>query len=139
MGTWGSGPFDNDSADDLFDELAPLSGPQRMSALLGILSEVTGGPDADNNKVLPDRVMAAAAVVAANTPSGAELDWNEERPEIADWLAKPVPTETLSEAVRALEAALPPDSWYWTSWVDNEERVESTENFNTLLRVLRTP
>jgi Domain of unknown function (DUF4259) len=70
MGTFGTGPFDNDGALDLLVELAGQPADQRHEVLDRIFSRVRDRPDLLGRKIFPDEVVAAAAVVAASLPGG---------------------------------------------------------------------
>src|SRR5215472_7668459 len=70
MGTFGTGPFDNDGALDLLDELASQPADQRHERLERLLSRVQDRPDLLGWKFFPDEVVAAAATVAAGLAGG---------------------------------------------------------------------
>jgi Domain of unknown function (DUF4259) len=70
MGTFGTGPFDNDGALDLLDELASQPAYQRREVLERIFFRVRDRPDLLGWKFFPDEVVAAAAAVAASLPGG---------------------------------------------------------------------
>ncbi|GHG53014.1 DUF4259 domain-containing protein [Streptomyces griseocarneus] len=137
MGTWGSGPFDSDTAEDFLDELEEQSAPQRLAVVERTFRFAIEGGGSSSSSVLPEEVMAAAALVAANIPAGRSLTWNEECPGIVEWLAKPVTPALASSAIQALEAALPVDGWFWRSWVDAEEKFEAQAAIDRLRSVLR--
>ncbi|WP_149552860.1 DUF4259 domain-containing protein [Streptomyces marokkonensis] len=137
MGTWGSGPFDSDTAEDFLDGLEEQSAPQRLAVVQSTFRSAVEGGGSSSSSVLPEEVMAAAAVVAANIPAGHSLTWNEEYPGITEWLAKPITQALASSAVRALEVVLPADGWFWRSWVDPQERSEAQAAIGRLQSVLR--
>ncbi|MER5769292.1 DUF4259 domain-containing protein [Streptomyces sp. NPDC001985] len=137
MGTWGSGPFDSDTAEDFLDELEEQSAPQRLAVVQSTFRSAVEGGGSPSSSVLPEEVMAAAAVVAANIPAGHSLTWNEEYPGITEWLAKPIAQALASSAVQALEVALPADGWFWRSWVGAEEKSEAQVAIDRLRSVLR--
>ncbi|WP_164715981.1 DUF4259 domain-containing protein [Streptomyces sp. WAC 06738] len=136
-GTWGSGPFDSDAAEDFLDELEGRSAPQRLAAVERTLRSAIEGDGSSSSSVLPEEVMAAAAVVAANIPAGNSLAWNEEVAGITEWLVKPVEPALAASAAQALDVALPPDGWFWRSWVDMEERSEAQAAIDRLQSILR--
>jgi uncharacterized protein DUF4259 len=123
MGTWGSGPLDSDTAEDYLDALENRSAAQRLTAIEETFASAIerGG----TSGLLPEEVIAAAAVVAANVRAGRSLEWNEEYPSITEWLAKPIPPGLPSAALQALEATQPADDWYWRSWADAADREEA--------------
>lgn len=133
MGTWGTGPFDGDSSEDFADELERMTPLERKAKLEKVLQ---GAIEAGAETELPDLVIAAAAVVVANLPGGAEAaaEWTEDYPDMPRWL--PEPAELPQLALRALTAALPPESWYWRSWVEADETLEAEEVVSTLKSAL---
>ncbi|MBO2460653.1 DUF4259 domain-containing protein [Actinomadura violacea] len=44
MGTWGKGPFDEDTAMDFFDDLEPCDAQLRGERLKAAILRVSGGP-----------------------------------------------------------------------------------------------
>ncbi|MFF8290112.1 DUF4259 domain-containing protein [Streptomyces sp. NPDC016309] len=137
MGTWGSGPLDSDTAEDYLDELEEKSVSQRLAVVEKTFRSAIGAGGGSNSSVLPEEVMAAATVVAANIPAGRALAWNEEYPSITEWLAKPIMPALASSAIQALEVTLPADGWFWRSWVDAGEREEAQAAIDSLRSVLR--
>ncbi|GGS00905.1 MULTISPECIES: DUF4259 domain-containing protein [Streptomyces] len=137
MGTWGTGPFDSDSAEDFLDELEKQPVSRRLAVVESTFRSAIEAGSRSNPSVLPEEVMAAAGVVAANVPAGSFLAWNEDYPSITEWLAKPIAPALASAAIQALEVALPADGWFWTSWVDASEREEAQAAIDSLRSVLR--
>ncbi|MEU9174059.1 DUF4259 domain-containing protein [Streptomyces sp. NPDC048420] len=137
MGTWGSGPFDSDTAEDFLDELEEQPASRRLTVVENTFRSAIEAGGRSNSSVLPEEVMAAAAVVAANVPAGSSLAWNEEYPSITEWLAKPITPALALSAIQALEVALPADGWFWRSWVDASEREEAQAAIGSLRSVLR--
>ena len=121
MGTWGTGPFDSDMAEDFADRLERLSPGERAAAVDSRLRQAVSG---DPDKLLGE-VLAAAAVVAANLPGSPELSWNEDYPGIESWLADETASGLAPLATEAIDRNFPPDGWYWQSWVDEEEAAEA--------------
>lgn len=68
MGTWGTGPFDNDAAADWAGALDALAPGERADEVRRVLQEALD-PAEDRG----DEVVAAAAVVAAALPDGPPL------------------------------------------------------------------
>ncbi|MER5212240.1 DUF4259 domain-containing protein [Streptomyces sp. NPDC002838] len=137
MGTWGSGPFDSDTAEDFLDELEEQSAPQRLAVVERTFRAAIEAGGSANSSVLPEEVTAAAAVVAANVPAGRSLTWNEDYPSITEWLAQPIAPALASSAIQALEVTLPADGWFWRSWVDAGEKEEAQAAIDSLRSVLR--
>ncbi|MEW2417484.1 DUF4259 domain-containing protein [Streptomyces sp. NPDC046866] len=69
MGTWGTGPFDNDTAADFSGDLDEAAADEREGIVRGALLRVIGtagyleAPESDH-------AVAAAALVAAQSPGG---------------------------------------------------------------------
>ncbi|MEV5156394.1 DUF4259 domain-containing protein [Streptomyces werraensis] len=137
MGTWGSGPFDSDTAEDFLDAMERQSTAQRLEVIERTLRAAIEGAGSSTSSVLPEEVMAAAAVVAANVPAGQSLPYYEEYPSVTEWLAKPISPLLASSAIRALELTLPEDGWFWRSWVDSDVREEAQAAINRLRAVLQ--
>ena len=136
MGTWGSSPFDSDTSEDFLDNLEGLPASQRLIMVETIFRSAIEAQGDANTSVLPEEVMAAAAVVAANTPAGRSLTWNEEYPGVTEWLAQPITPALAMSAIQALDMTLPADGWFWRSWVDDGEREEARAAIDHLRSVL---
>ncbi|WP_433381461.1 DUF4259 domain-containing protein [Streptosporangium sp. CA-115845] len=137
MGTWGAGPFDSDTALDLLDAVSGLPQSERLESIVGTLnSGMSEGPSAISS-VTPEEVIAAASIVAANLPSGESFPWNGEVSGISEWLPKPVPAAVVETALRALDAALPSDGWWWESWIDASEKAQIQDSLEQIRSVLR--
>ena len=134
VGTWGTGPFDSDAAEDYADALERMSASHRTGALGEIFGRAALA--ADDSWPDPGELIAAAAIVAANMPAGASLPLDEDHQEIPQWLEKPVPDELAASAIRALDAALPTGGWFWRSWTDEGDRIESETMVANLKAVL---
>ncbi|GLF93030.1 DUF4259 domain-containing protein [Streptomyces yaizuensis] len=137
MGTWGSGPFDSDTAEDTLEELHDMSPQEREAMLLSVFHSAREGQGRLSSAVLPEEVIVAAAVVAANTSTGGEVSWHEDH-SIEEWLTKPIDGNLTAEAMRAVESALPPDGWYWSGWVNSDDRAEAREWIDRILLILRS-
>jgi hypothetical protein len=137
MGTWGPGPFDSDTAEDFLDELEEQSAPRRLAAVEKTFHSALGAAGTTNSAVLPEEVIVAAAVVAANTTAGDSTDWHEDYPSMTEWLAKPIPADLATSALRALDSALPPGGSFWRSWVDAGEREEARGEIDRVRSLLR--
>jgi hypothetical protein len=134
MGTWGTGPFDSDMAEDFVDRLEDLSSAQRAERIRARLEKAIA---ADDEK-LPGEVLATAAVVAAGLPAGRGLSWNEDYEGIESWLSPDEARGLAGLADRALEVNFAPDSWYWTSWTDEDESDEARAVQARLRQVLQS-
>ncbi|WP_217235077.1 DUF4259 domain-containing protein [Streptomyces sp. AC555_RSS877] len=137
MGTWGSDPFDSDTAEDFHDELEEQPASRRLAVVESTFRSAIEAGGSSNSSVLPEEVMALAAVAAANVPAGSSLAWNEEYLRITEWLAKPIAPALASSAIQVLEVALPADGWFWRSWVDASDREEAQAAIGSLRYALR--
>ncbi|MFJ1790133.1 DUF4259 domain-containing protein [Kitasatospora griseola] len=73
MGAWDIGPFDNDNAADFsgeLDDTAPERREDLIRAVFGVALGEFDDLDADDG----DRIIAAAALVAAQCPGGTPVD-----------------------------------------------------------------
>jgi hypothetical protein len=88
VGTWGTGPFDSDAAEDYVDALERMSALQRLGALEEIFGRAAMA--ADDSWRQPGELIAAAALVAANMPLGTSLSLELTTPgEVAAHRAQP--------------------------------------------------
>lgn len=137
MGTWGVNPFGSDTALDFLDELGQLSPQERLELVVRTLEVASGDAHPSTSAALPEEVISAAAVIAANLPSGESFPWNEEVSGITQWLPKPVPGRLCVLALEALKSALPVGGWWWQSWVDDVDRVEAKSALDRIKSALR--
>jgi alpha-glucosidase len=137
VGTWGVEPFDSDTALDFLDGLGALTAAARLELVVGTLESVLASAQPESAETLPEEVICAAAVIAANLPSGEGFSWNEEAPRVTEWLPKPVPLQVRTLAIDALEAVLPVGGWWWRSWVDDAERAQAKDALDDVKRALR--
>ena len=142
MGTWGSGPFDSDSAMDLVETLSPLSMDERIDQIRRIFDAALRDAEAGTTTVVPEEVLAGAAVVAANLPKSIGCSWPEADPDLAQWLPHPLPGEFPAQAKAALRVAIPVHGWWWQSWVDAADKAAmewTVERIETALDSASTP
>ncbi|MFJ2953259.1 hypothetical protein [Streptomyces sp. NPDC087270] len=111
--------------------------PRRLEVVERTFRAAIEAGGGSTSSVLPEEIMAASAVVAANVPAGRSLPWNEEYPRITEWLTKPIAPLLASSASQALELTFPADGWFWRSWVDVGEREEAQAAIDSLRAVLR--
>src|SRR5215472_15943175 len=118
MGTFGTGPFDNDGALDLLDELASQPADQRRERLERLLFRVQDRPDLLGWKFFPDEVVAAAAVVAAGLPGGEGIRLDlADRGYEADTILPPASDAELNaSAAAALQLAAGRDGPWHEGW-----------------------
>lgn len=71
MGTWGTGPFDNDTAADFSITLDEARPEERESIIRGVLTRTTTSHD---YLLEAESAIAAAALIAAQCPGGQPVD-----------------------------------------------------------------
>jgi hypothetical protein len=138
MGTWGTGPFDNDGALDLLDMLVTQPASQRRETLDRIFVRVMDRPDLLGRKFFPDEAVAAAAVVAASMPGGegtrqdlADHDYD------ADAILVPAPDPELSHsALEALLAAAGRDGPWHHGWTHPQDAAQARQATDRLAAIL---
>jgi uncharacterized protein DUF4259 len=121
MGTWGSGPFDNDVAADLLGYLSEHDPGQRREILEQVMHRAR-----EHKEVhwmdSPSEVVGAVAVLAASLPGGegevteiARLQFD------AGAIVLPeVKPELVDAALEALQAAAGQDGGWLDGWVTRE-------------------
>lgn len=75
MGTWGSGVFDNDSAQDFLDGLRENTPEGRMAEIREVLERTASEPSVIMDEYMPEEIVVAAAVVAATMQADFHEDW----------------------------------------------------------------
>lgn len=126
MGTWGVGPFANDSADELLDSLREAAPDVREVTLEGLLSSaISEGQDAD-----PSEVIAAGTIVAASLPGSPS--GRESGSFVDGWLTAETAVMLSRLAVQAIDTCLPDGGWYWDSWTSEIDRVQARESVAAL-------
>jgi hypothetical protein len=115
MGSWGDGPFENDTAADWSAELDSATPADRAEVIRSALvaaAHNAGYLDAD----LAQAAIAAAAVVAAQRPGGPPLDPTYAPQLIADGIVIELPDEIRELAVAALDRVGSDDSELRELW-----------------------
>lgn len=137
MSTWGCGPFDSDSAQDLLDEMIPMSPSRRLAAIEEIATSAIEDAETGRTSVAPEAVIAAAAIVAVSLSHDVRLPGIEEAPDLGQWLPRPLPDDLPKLVTTALDVTLPPGGWWWDSWLDADEKTVMERNIAVIGRVLR--
>lgn len=115
MGTWGTGPFDNDTAADFADALDGAEPQAREALIRGILFRTI---DATGYLTEAEEAVAAAALIAAQCPGGEPVDtsYGPETP-------MPVfPSDLRELADEALARIAGEEDGPASTWVDPEDR-----------------
>jgi hypothetical protein len=136
VGTWGTGPFGSDGAQDLLAALAGQTPMQRTETIGSILAPGAMPADRRPPDLWDTEVIAAAAVVAANV-SGEGFDSDPERAlDVADYLPKPLDPALVATALQALIYATAPGTFWSTSWADDDLRREAIEEHDRVREAL---
>jgi len=136
MGTWASGPFDNDVAADWSGELDDASAPARVELIRVTLAQAadeTGYLDAG----VATSAVAAAAVVASQRPGGTGLVQTAYAPdflEAGETLA--LPDDLAGLARRALHRILGDESELRELWEEVSKAAEWKEHLTGLDKLL---
>jgi hypothetical protein len=111
VGTWGTGPFDNDTAADFAGDLDDAPPGEREALVRGVLTRTAS----DTGYLAEaEEAVAAAALIAAQCPGGSPVDtvYGPDEP-------LPVFPEDLRKlAASALDRVLADDSWLRGNWND---------------------
>ena len=137
-GTFGTGPFSNDGALGLLDELTGQPAGQRREALERIFFRVRDCPDLLGWKFFPDEIVAAAAVVAASLPGGEGIrqDLSDQGYDVdAIEILAPDP-EPNHSALEALLIAAGRDGPWHDGWADPETVAEARQTTDGLAAIL---
>jgi hypothetical protein len=128
MGTWGPGPFDNDTAADFAGDLDDALPGEREALVRGVLTrtvKATGYPGEAQEAV------AAAALIAAQCPGGEPVDtvYGLERPLPA------FPQDVRELAAAALDRVLADEwrSWTWVAPSDAGQWLASVKALRDLI------
>ncbi|WP_017539022.1 DUF4259 domain-containing protein [Nocardiopsis halophila] len=138
MGTWGTGPYDNDTADDFLDELEGMASGDRLLKIVDTFRAAIAAEGRRSSAVLPEEVLAAGGVVAANLSPDLRILQSEDHPGIDSWLDGSASRATAALAVEALQAAFGENGRFCESWVDGRSRTEAEADYRSLLAVLRS-
>jgi Domain of unknown function (DUF4259) len=138
MGTFGTGPFSNDGALDLLDELADQPADQRRDVLERIFFQVRDRPDLLGWKFFPDEIVAAAAVVAASLRGGEGLRQDLADPgyDVDAILVPGSDPELNASALEALLVAAGRDGPWHDGWVDTETAAQARQTTDQLAAIL---
>ena len=135
MGTWGTGPFDNDTAADWagdFDEADLAERPAMIRDALTAAADAEDYLDADDAMA----ALAAAAVVSSAQTNGPQLDDNYgPGPDAVDGLELDESLRTL--AVQAVTRVLGADSEWRELWEDAGEFDEARAALEPILSALQ--
>lgn len=132
MGTWDTGPFDNDSAADFADAFDNARPDEREALVRGILRRTA---DAAGWLAEGEQAVAAAALIAAQCPGGDPIDIPHGPEEPLP--AFPADLRTLAD--EALARVISEEAGPASNWVDPEDWKQWRANLNRLRTVLAPP
>ncbi|WEV29853.1 DUF4259 domain-containing protein [Streptomyces sp. 71268] len=129
MGTWGTGPFDNDTAADFADALDGTEPEEREALIRSTLTRTVG---ATGWLAEGDEAVAAAALIAAQCPGGDPIDsaCGPEEPMPA------FPDDLRRLAAKALARVVSEEAGPASNWVDPEDGKQWRANVDRLRAVL---
>lgn len=135
VGTWGSGVFENDAAEDLLETFRSLEDGAREELLRRVVttSAVHG---ADPRKVDPAEALACVAVVAIGLSGEPSFSGAEEHPGIDSWMSLALLFELRPISLRVLDVVERECSWYWHGWRDEREEEEALGEVAKMRRML---
>jgi hypothetical protein len=122
MGAWGDGPFDNDDAADWCAELNDAAPAERAELVRGALADAADQHDYLDSDIAA-RAVAAAAVVAAQSPGAPILDDVYGPQFLADGVPLAGGDHLRDLALRALERIAGDDSEWRELWEENGDGV----------------
>jgi hypothetical protein len=129
MGTWGKGPFDEDTAMDFFDELGPCDVEVREEALRAAILRVARTQE-HIGFVDGTRAVLAAALLAGMMPPSEGEPW-------AASLRAGLLAELAADAVLAVERAHSPGSDLCEQWSEAGGYDQVWKELAPVLRALR--
>ncbi|AEV85291.1 hypothetical protein ACWT_4271 [Actinoplanes sp. SE50] len=135
MGTWGAGPFDNDDAADLAGDLDDAPAHVRVEMIGAVLARVADPADDDSQLSDAPRVVAAAALIAAQCPGGAPVVSNygpgTPMPQFPMYLR--------GLAINALDCLIAKPTWLADAWRESPNGPEWRRTVSDLRAVLDPP
>ncbi|MFJ8364631.1 DUF4259 domain-containing protein [Streptomyces sp. NPDC093984] len=132
MGTWDTGPFDNDTAADFADALDDAEAEERVALIRGVLTRTV---HATGYLTEAEEAVAAAALIAAQCPGGEAVD-TPYGPESSMPL---FPTDLCALADDALARIISDEAGLASAWVDPGDWKQWQAMLNRLRAVLAPP
>ncbi|MFJ9724732.1 DUF4259 domain-containing protein [Streptomyces sp. NPDC101209] len=132
MGTWDTGPFDNDTAADFADCLDDARPEERERLIRGVLMRTV---DAVGRLTEGAEAVAAAALVASQCPGGDSIDtsYGPEEP------MPTLPDDLRQLATQAIDRVLHDEDGPASNWVDPQDGKQWQANLNHLRTALAPP
>lgn len=117
MGTWDSGPFDNDTAADWCGELDDANPGDRPMLIRAALARAADEDDYLDSDIACEAI-AAAAILAAQLPRGQPITSAYAPEFLRDGGSLDVPDDLSALAVRAIDRIMVDDSEWCDLWQD---------------------
>ncbi|WP_028045577.1 DUF4259 domain-containing protein [Cellulomonas sp. URHE0023] len=136
MGTWGFGPFDNDTAADWaghLDGAAPAARPALIREALTAVVTAKDYLDADDAM----SAIAAAAVIAGTRPDGPEIDHNY-GPDAGTLAALQLDRDLDTLATQALVRVMDEGSEWRELWEEADEFDDARRVLDALLAAIES-
>ncbi|MER5600454.1 DUF4259 domain-containing protein [Streptomyces sp. NPDC002265] len=132
MGTWDTGPFDNDTAADFANALDDAEPEEREALIRGVLTRTV---DATGWLTEGEEAVAAAALIAAQCPGGYPIDtpYGPKEPMPA------FPEDLRMLADEALARVISEEAGPASTWVDPADWKQWRANLTRLRTVLAPP
>lgn len=132
MGTWGTGPFENDAAADVADALDRAEPEDRERIIRGALARGL----TTSRFVEAEEAIGAAAAVAATHPNGKAVDTSGYGPTKR---LSGCPPDLSSMAMRVLNRIIDDEPDWDTTWVDSADATRWITSLRRLRQVLTRP
>ncbi|MEU9273817.1 DUF4259 domain-containing protein [Streptomyces sp. NPDC048342] len=129
MGTWDTGPFDNDTAADFANALDDAEPAEREALIRGVLTRTV---DAADYLTEAEEAVAAAALIGAQCPGGEPID----TPHGPESTMPVFPTDLRTLADDALARIIGDEAGLASNWVDPGDWKQWQAMLNRLRAVL---
>jgi hypothetical protein len=120
MGTWGIGPFDNDSAADWCGALHDADPADRIGRIREALREAAAETAFLDSRE-GERAIAAAAILVSQLPDGPPLTSSYAPDFLLDGSRLEMPADLPALAVDALDRVLAADSEWFELWQESND------------------
>lgn len=135
MGTWGTGPFDNDTAADWCGDLDEAAPAERVEMIREALERVAGEEDYLDG-VEAEVAIAAAAVLAAQLTGDAVASSPYAPTFLTDGERLDLPADLADLAVQALDRVMADDSEWRELWAETDDAPAAFARVSELREVL---
>jgi hypothetical protein len=136
VGTWDTGPFDNDSAADWCGDLDEAEPERRPALVRDALTAVLDNGDEYLDRDLADEALAAAALIAAQRPGGAPVTTAYAPDFILAGGRLELTGDMPALAVKALNRILAEESEWRELWADTDEYEKAVAEVHRLQALL---